>query len=162
MNVNIENHSSFFRFSKKRKKTVIKIIEYLLAGEKEKGNRLFRNFIKKTLIKNIQINLVFIDDNEMKKYNKKYFNRKSLTDVIAFSMIEGVNVKNNFILGDAIISVETAKTNAELYNHSLKEELLLLIIHAVLHLMGYEHSSGNSIMRKREKKYFEYAKKKLK
>ncbi len=158
MNISIENHSSYFRFTKKRKEIVRKVIEYLMAVEKKEGNRLFKNFVKKTSIKNIQINLLFVDDREMKEYNKKYFNTKSSTDVIAFSMIEGVNIKNNFILGDAIMSVETAKANGELYNHSLKEELLLLIIHGVLHLMGYNHSFKNSAMTKKQQEYFRYVK----
>lgn len=156
MNINIRNHSSFFKFSKRRKDIIAKSIAYILKTEKKEGLRGFKRFINKVDINDVEINLLFVDDEEMIKYNKKYFKRESSTDVIAFSMIEGEDIENNLSLGDAIISVETAKTNAYLYKHTLEEELLLLVIHAVLHLMGYKHVRKHSVMRKKEKQYFKY------
>ncbi len=158
MKINIKNHSSLFTFNSKIKKVVNKSIEYILMMEKKNGPSGFKKFIKSNKIDDIQVNLQFIDDKDMIKYNKKYFNRKGLTDVIAFSMIEGEMVENNSILGDALISVQTAKRNAVEYSHSLMEELFLYITHAILHLMGYEHKGKNSAMKKKEKKYFEYIK----
>jgi len=154
MNINIENHSSFFRFSRRRKDSIINCIHYILKKDKKKSNRLFYNFIRTVSIKDIQINFLFIDDKEMIKYNYQYFNKKKPTDVIAFSMIEGKSIKNNSVLGDVVISVETAKRNAVLYKHSIEKEILLYVIHGILHLMGYEHTSDNSLMRKKEKQYF--------
>ena len=121
MNINIENHSSFFRFSKKRKGIIIKSLEYVLRIEREKGLHRFKTFIRRNNINNIEINFLFIDDKEMLKYNKKYFNRNCYTDIIAFSMIEGIDIKNSSTLGDVVISVETAKINSALYKHSLED-----------------------------------------
>ena len=162
MNINIENNSKVLKFNKMLKEQIFACIKYIVRSEKKQSFSIaFKKFIRNKNINNIQIDFLFIDEKEMKKYNKKYFNRKTSTDVIAFSMIEGENIDNNFILGDAIISVETAQKNAELYNNYLKEELFLLIIHSTLHLMGYDHPDDRSIMRKKEKQYFEYIKKKI-
>ena len=161
MKINIENHSSLFTFNSKIKKVVNKSIEYILMMEKKSGPSGFKKFIKSNKIDDIQVNLQFIDDKDMIKYNKKYFNRKGTTDVLAFSMIEGEILENNSVLGDALISVQTAKRNAGEYGHSMTEELFLYITHVILHLMGYEHKGKNSVMRKKEKKYFEYIKSKL-
>ena len=155
MKINIQNQSALIKIDQKIKKIMIKSAEFILGEEKKTGPARFKIFFK-SAAKNMQINLLFIDDKEIQKINKKYLGRKEPTDVIAFSMIEGENPSaDNFVLGDAVISVQTAKRNSQEYDNSLIEELLLYVTHALLHLMGYEHR-GSSPMRRKEKKYFEY------
>lgn len=156
--INIDNYSKLLRMSKKKRETIIDCIIYILTQEKKRGNKLFKKFCEKISIKQMQINLLFIDEKEMISYNHQYFGRNYPTDVIAFSMIEGEVIENSNQLGDALICISTALENAREYNHSFEEELVLLIIHSILHLIGYEHEDEQGIMRKKEKKYFNYIK----
>jgi rRNA maturation RNase YbeY len=76
---------------------------------------------------------------EIKKWHQRYLNDPTATDVISFSMREGAPSKSQQdILGDILISVDTAKRQAKLYGKSLNEELTLYMIHGVLHLLGYD------------------------
>ncbi len=146
MKVNIFNNSS------KRiiyRKDIERVVEYVIREEK-KTNKLLKNFN----INSAEITFLFVDDKQMKKYNKQYFNRTGSTDVISFSMLEGEEILYNNTLGDAVISVETAERNSAAYNNSYKEELLLLVIHAVLHILGYDHETDNGEMREKESFYF--------
>ena len=68
------------------------------------------------------------------------------TDVLSFPQIDYdvdevvmTNEKGEIVLGDIIISVDTAKRQAEEYGHSLKREICFLTVHSMLHLLGYDH-----------------------
>ena len=69
------------------------------------------------------------------KLNKKYFNRSAYTDVISFPLADKVNPD---YLGDAAVSVEEAVKACRQYGNSWQDELLLYLVHAVLHLLGYD------------------------
>ena len=107
------------------------MFEYIINIESQSGTKLFKNFMKDIPSSKLHVNLFFCDNKQIKVYNKKYLNSNTATDVIAFSMIEGKMAARNYCLGDAIISVETAKKNAVKYGHILLEEIFLLIIHAI-------------------------------
>ena len=86
---------------------------------------------------------------EIQNLNKKYRNIDAPTDVLAFSQV--VNDKNTFetifpdeyLLGDIVISVETAQRQAFERKHSLLFEIVFLTIHGFLHLLGYDHYAEN-------------------
>ena len=63
-------------------------------------------------------------------------------------------VDGNMLLGDIIISIETAQRQANVLNHSVEKEIIILLIHGLLHLIGYDHKKerDNKIMRKKEDK----------
>ncbi|MFA6711640.1 MAG: rRNA maturation RNase YbeY [Candidatus Caldatribacteriota bacterium] len=92
-----------------------------------------------------EVSLLLTDDEEMQSLNKKYRNIDTPTDVLAFSQIEKVNNtavlcdKEEFLLGDIVISVETAQRQAVELGHSLLYELMLLSVHGFLHLLGFDH-----------------------
>lgn len=98
--------------------------------------------------KTSEVSLLLTDDKEIKMLNEKYRNISGPTDVLAFSQVE---VKNNltslitqeyeYLLGDIVISVETAQRQAKNYGHSLQYELTILLIHGFLHLLGFDHNS---------------------
>ena len=79
------------------------------------------------------ITYIFCSDNYLLDVNKKYLNHDYFTDVITFDY-----VKNKVISGDIFISVDRTKENAEFYNVSHETELLRVMIHGVLHLIGYD------------------------
>ena len=88
------------------------------------------------------VSLVVCNDKFITTLNKKYRNRDFPTDVLSFSMDEGKG--HHFespILGDIIISIDTAQTQAEMLHTTLQEEFFILYIHGLLHLLGYTHDS---------------------
>lgn len=80
---------------------------------------------------------------------------------MSFSLQEGEEkipeVNDNKLLGDIIISVETAQRQADTLNHSIEKELTVLLIHGLLHLIGYDHEKDEDykIMREKENEILE-------
>jgi probable rRNA maturation factor len=93
-----------------------------------------------------EVSLLLTDDQEIQNLNKKYRDIDAPTDVLAFSQIDEkinnlptlINEKE-ILLGDIVISVETAQRQATELGHSLLYELALLSIHGFLHLIGFDH-----------------------
>ncbi len=85
--------------------------------------------------------LVFTDDMEIRGLNKEYRDIDAPTDVLSFPSDE-IDPETDFrYLGDVIISVEKAAAQSELANHSLEDELTMLIVHGCLHLCGLDHGT---------------------
>jgi probable rRNA maturation factor len=80
-----------------------------------------------------EVSLSLVDDREIRRLNARYRGVRRATDVLAFPLAGPAAV-----LGDAMISVETARRQAAALGHSLREELDLLCCHACLHLAGYD------------------------
>ncbi len=99
---------------------------------------------------------MFTNDKFIKTLNNKYRGIDKPTDVLSFSLQEGVvkspEIESDKLLGDIIISVETAQRQADNLNHSMERELTVLLIHGLLHLTGYDHEKGTDykIMREKE------------
>jgi probable rRNA maturation factor len=91
------------------------------------------------------IGLLLVDDKEIQKLNNAYLDRNKPTNVLSFAMTEGEfgNI-NPQILGDIVISVETAVRDALISHIDLMDELEFLIIHGLLHLLGYDHENTSS------------------
>ena len=92
-----------------------------------------------------EVSVLLTDDPHMTELNREYREIDAPTDVLAFAMQEGED--NNFlnanILGDVVISLETAERQAKEEVHSLEEEVAFLTVHGVLHLLGYDHQTDN-------------------
>src|SRR4030065_417352 len=93
--------------------------------------------------------LICIDDKGMRKLNSTYRGIKKTTDVLSFPQ-DGPDTQS---LGDIIISTDTAKRHARFYKISLQREIMKLMRHGILHILGYEHKKKNdaSKMKKKEK-----------
>jgi len=106
-----------------------------------------------------EISILLTDDEYIREMNREYRGIDRPTDVLAFSQLEGERFgpEAECLLGDVIISVERAKAQAGERSHSLADELDLLVIHGVLHLLGYDDETGEqaSRMRQREKAILE-------
>lgn len=91
-----------------------------------------------------EVSVSFVDNEQIQKLNKQYRDKDMSTDVLSFPMGEnGVfdlnNETNAYILGDIVISLETAFKQAQIYGHSLEREIGFLTVHSMLHLLGYDH-----------------------
>ena len=104
----------------------------------------------------IEVSIFFTDDEMIRELNHKYREINKPTDVLSFAFEDDEDsfplVGENRILGDIIISVETARRNAQEANHSLEWEINILILHGLLHLLGYDHLEDKEyeLMRKKE------------
>ena len=93
-----------------------------------------------------ELSVTFVDDKTIRQINKEYRDKDRATDVISFALEEmgedevpivGADIPR--VLGDIIISMDTAKVQAEEFGHSMDRELGFLALHGFLHLLGYDH-----------------------
>ena len=113
--------------------------------------KIWLNSISKNEGKEIgNLNFLFVDDKEMLKYNKKYLQHESYTDIITFD-----NSLNNKIAGDIVISLERVNENAKYYQVGYNYELGRVMAHGLLHLLGYNDKNKEEkiIIRKKENYY---------
>ena len=109
--------------------------------------------------KNIYINIILTDPQNIRKTNKEFRNVDKETDVLSFPMFEKeeiINLKNKEddileVLGDIMISIERVKQQAVEYNHSFERELAYMLVHGFYHLMGYDHMVEEEKKQMREK-----------
>jgi probable rRNA maturation factor len=96
-----------------------------------------------------ELSILLTDDVKMTQLNQQYFKKDCTTDVIAFPQDE----RN--VLGDVAMSVETAEKQAIICGHHLEDELVYLLIHGILHLLGFDDLKVQSRrkMRVKERAY---------
>ena len=104
---------------------------------------------------NAEVSLSFVDNNEIQQLNKDFRNIDKPTDVLSFPFDNSFNLPIR-VLGDVVISTEKAKFQSEEYGHSLEREIGFLMIHGILHLLGYDHENEED-----EKEMFDLQKKLL-
>lgn len=83
------------------------------------------------------LSIIFVDDEKLKKMKKKYFNQDLYTDVIAFNLSDDESKLD----GEIYISFDAIKINSELYKTNINNELQRIVVHGILHLMGYEDNT---------------------
>lgn len=102
---------------------------------------------------NAELSILIVDDREMALYNQEYLNREGPTNVIAFPMQEGEFAHvTPFLLGDVVISLDTAGREAEDMGIGMDERLDELLVHGILHLVGYDHEKSEAEARRMETK----------
>ena len=99
------------------------------------------------------INIIFIDDENMRVLKKKYFNQDYYTDIISFNLEE----PNNLIEGELYIGINQVYKNSIKFKCNINSELKRIFIHGLLHLVGYDDQTKNDKknMTKLEDKYIE-------
>lgn len=99
--------------------------------------------------KDCQVCISFINDSAIRLLNRTYRNINRATDVLSFPQ-DGPDFS---ILGDIVISVDTAKRHAERYANSFDDEIKKLLVHGILHLLGFDHKKKKEtiVMREKEK-----------
>jgi len=106
---------------------------------------ILENIASKVTKKDIE--LLIVDNKRIKEINKKFRQKDEPTDVLSFPLqIEF----SHTLLGSIIISSDFVKQEAKEYGHKENEELSLLFIHAILHLLGYNHETDNGEHRQKE------------
>ena len=104
---------------------------------------------------NVEVSLSIVGRDEIHDLNKNYRGVDRETDVLSFPLEEEINMDGEVLvlLGDIVICLDIAKDQAKDFGHSLERELMYLICHSTLHLLGYDHieDGEKKVMRKREK-----------
>lgn len=90
-----------------------------------------------------ELSLLIVDNDEIQQINRDYLERDRPTNVISFAMQEGEGggVQPQ-LLGDVVISAERAAEDAQEAGIPLEHELVFLLLHGILHLLGYDHEHG--------------------
>ena len=100
-----------------------------------------------------EISIMLVNDAKIRRLNKEYRNRDQATDVLAFPQdADAKNDNGGPLLGDVVVSVETSRRQAKEHRLSAEEELVLLIIHGTLHLLGYDHERSGKDKREMQNK----------
>ena len=141
MSISIENRQNKFKIDRRRLRSSLKRLMRELRCEES------------------ELSLLLVDDDQIREFNNNYLKRDRSTNVISFSMREGeFSDINPQILGDIILSVETAYRDAAAEGYDFMDEVEFLVIHGLLHLLGYEHENVLTKearrMKTREKKLF--------
>ncbi len=107
----------------------------------------------KDFSKACELSLVFTGDGPVRRLNRQYRGKDKTTDVLSFSLLEGKRLRSGMgatkVLGDVVISLPQAKRQAREAGKTLKSAAAMLLVHGILHLLGYDHGS-----RREEKRMF--------
>ena len=99
-----------------------------------------------------ELSVLFTDDRRIAQLNKRYLGRNGPTNVLAFPMNEGPTAKyESPMLGDVVISVGTALKESKALGEPLEHTIDRLLIHGVLHLLGYDHEKSTAEAARMEK-----------
>ncbi len=94
-----------------------------------------------------EVSVTFVTNEDIKKLNKQYRNIDKETDVLSFPLhdkdefLSGAH-KDEYVLGDIVVSVEKAYEQSGLYGHNIQREIGFLTVHSMFHLLGYDHEDG--------------------
>ena len=110
-----------------------------------------------------EVSVSFVSNEEIKSLNSVYRHKDSVTDVLSFPLTSDgeyeISQESGFVmLGDVVISLETAVKQSQNYGHSLEREIGFLTVHSMLHLLGYDHETSpldERIMREKEESVLE-------
>ena len=108
---------------------------------------------------NQELSVLLTDDKKIRELNKKYRGQDRATDVLSFPQNEGEeNEPDYHLMGDVVISTVTAKRQASQHGLSLEEEIVLLLIHGILHLLGFNHERSEEAchMKKKTRELFDH------
>jgi len=116
----------------------------------ELARRVIRDVFQRERKQLGEISIIFTNNQNILTINKSFLQHSYFTDVITFN-----NTRKSKLMGDIIISIEQVETNAKKYGTIYDEELMRVIIHGVLHLIGYRDGDqkDRAIMREKEEEY---------
>lgn len=124
---------------------------------RKKAEKTIREVLRvENISENAEVSLSIVDRQTIHKLNKEYRNVDRETDVLSFPLDEeGFDNEGNplILLGDIVICLDVAEDQAVDFGHSLEREIMYLICHSTLHLLGYDHieEGDKKVMRSKEK-----------
>ncbi len=106
-------------------------------------NKIIDKALEMEKVKNAIFTIIFIDDEKMHELNYTYRGIDRSTDVLSFAYEDNEKEKTDIrMLGEIFVSIPKMKAQALEYGHSETRELSFLVVHGILHLLGYDHTLG--------------------
>lgn len=108
-------------------------------------------------LQGVELNLYLTDDPTTRKLNREYRGKDKATDVLSFPF--GEQAGGYRLLGEIVLSLDTAERQARELGHGLEEEIKRLVVHGFVHLMGYDHERGEEeerVFREKEERLLSY------
>ena len=102
--------------------------------------RVVKKFLDYYKLKGYKVSIALVDDEEIREVNKNYRNSDSTTDVLSFSSSEEEKKEEKF-LGEILINYNQTERQAPSFNHTPWEEFVFILVHGLLHLLGYDDSN---------------------
>lgn len=97
-----------------------------------------------------EVTVVLLNDSQIRRYNKEYRKKDYATDVLSFPVNELQD--KSFYLGDILLSAERAAQQAVEKGHTIQTELRILLLHGILHLLGFDHEVDSGQMERLERR----------
>ena len=114
--------------------------------------RSARRLLRALDLRHGELSLLLVSDGEMRRLNRRWRGRDRPTDVLAFAQAEGPGGAPDGMLGDVVISVDTARRQAAERGETLGREAEWLLVHGVLHLLGYDHERSTAEARRMQRR----------
>jgi probable rRNA maturation factor len=142
MSVLIDNRQEAIAVDEAMEALVVQVVDKVLTYEKCEEE--------------YEVSISLVDNEEMRSLNMEYRGIDKETDVLSFPMVEFIDevlekededaeyIEEEIVLGDIVISMEKALEQSEEFGHSFIRELAFLLVHGMLHLLGYHHEDGAS------------------
>jgi probable rRNA maturation factor len=111
-----------------------------------------RRLLDALRMRDAELSLLLVSDAVMRRLNREWRGKDHPTDVLSFAQAEGTGGAPSGLLGDVVISVDTARRQAAARAASLGSELDRLLIHGVLHLLGYDHDRSPTEARRMQRR----------
>ena len=121
----------------------------ILINKEVYDKEITKEFVKKVVdqilnnlqLENVEVSITLTDNDIIKSINKQWRGKDKPTDVLSFPQGDTIGYKYR-VLGDVIISLPYAKNQAREIGHSYKAEIVRLLTHGILHLLGYDHETN--------------------
>lgn len=91
-----------------------------------------------------EVSITLTDNENIHVLNREYRGVDRPTDVLSFPIFDEDDMGGKTVLGDIVLSLEKADSQAEQYGHSFEREIAFLTVHSMLHLLGYDHEEGKA------------------
>ena len=126
-------------------KIKVKDLQKKISVDKKKIVRLAKQILQIKGLRNTELSVAFVSRNKIRGLNKRFLHQDRSTDVLAFGMPQTKTpCPCPKLLGDVVICPETAAINSRIYRTATAEEIILYLIHGILHLLGYDDRRPSS------------------
>jgi probable rRNA maturation factor len=109
--------------------------------------------LQEEVARGAEFTCLLTSDSEIRRLNRKFRDKDAATDVLSFPAAKGLDGAGVNHLGDVAISVERARVQAREEGHTVEEEIGVLMLHGVLHLLGMDHERDSGVMRRAEARW---------
>jgi probable rRNA maturation factor len=109
---------------------------------RERVSQIARRVLAAEGVREAMVSITFLGTRAMATLNKRHLGHRGATDVISFGFSE--SGRRGPVIGDIYIAPDVARANARRYDAGIREELARLVVHGVLHVLGYDHDEGEA------------------